>query len=139
MDQGSYQSTVELRAKLKDAWFTATIPTRSEMSCKCQGPDCDRVTFEPGSFDLGESTLAVGGGGFSNVLGSLNRKTLIAQETDRGLEVGLTDAETITAQRIISDAAVADMYARPILVKPTDVTEGHSPAVIEPRRRRLWL
>ena len=164
VDSASYLSSVELRAKMAGAWFTATIPTRSEMSCRCQGPECDRVRFEPGSFDLGEGdTLAVGGGGFSNVLGSLKRETLIAEETRRGLEVGLTDAETITAQRIISDAAVADMYARPILdleaseftdreglrtfttakvrailIKPTDTTEGHKAAAVEPRRR-LWL
>ena len=119
--------------------------------------------FEPGSFDLGESTLAVGGGGFSNVLGSLKRKTLIAAETDEGLEIGLTNPGTETARRLIEDSKVADLYARPILdleaseftdldglrtftrakvrailVKPTDTVEGHSPAVVEPRRR-LWL
>ena len=29
VDMGSYQSTVELRAKMKKAWFTATIPTHA--------------------------------------------------------------------------------------------------------------
>ena len=161
VDMGSYQSRVELRK----AWFRATIPTRSEMSCRCQGPACDRVLFLPNSFDLGEGdTLAVGGGGFSNVLGSLKRKTLIAEETRRGLQIGLTDDTTETAKRIISDNKVAPMFARPILdlenseytdadglrtftkanirailVKPTDTTEGHSAAVVEPRRRRVWL
>ena len=163
VDQGSYASSVELRAKMKGAWFTATVPTQHYLSCKCQGPSCDRVMFEPGSFDLGESTLAVGGGGFSNVLGSMKRKTLIAEETEAGLEIGLINSHTETARRLISDAAVADLYARPILdleaseftdldglrtftlakvrailVKPTDSTGGHSPAVVEPRRR-LWL
>ena len=160
VDMGSYQSRVELRK----AWFRATIPTRSEMSCRCQGPECDRVMFLPNSFDLGEGdTLAVGGGGFSNVLGSLKRKTLIAEETRRGLQIGLTDDSTTTAKRIISDNKVAPMFARPILdlenseysdadglrtftranvravlIKPTDTTEGHSAAVVEPRRR-VWL
>ena len=164
VDRGSYDTTVELRARLDKAWFLATIYTSEPMACNCQGPECDRVQFEPGSFDLGEGdTLAVGGGGFSNVLGSLNRKTLIAAETEKGLEIGLTDDSTVTAKRIISDAAVADMYARPILdleaseytdeaglrtfttakvrailIKPTDTIEGHEPAAVEPRRR-LWL
>ena len=160
VDISSYQSRVELRK----AWFRATIPTRSEMSCRCQGPECDRVLFLPNSFDLGEGVLAVGGGGFSNVLGSLKRKTLIAKENRRGLQIGLTDDSTATAKRIISDNKVAPMFARPILdlenseytdadglrtftranvravlIKPTDTTEGHSPAVVEPRRRRVWL
>ena len=164
VDKASYQSSVELRAKLKESWFLATIFTNEPMACNCQGPECDRVQFEPGSFDLGESTLAVGGGGFGNVLGSMKRKTLIAQETDQGLEIGLTNPDTVTAQRIISDSKVADMFARPILdleaseytdrdrlrvftvakvrailVKPTDTVEGHTPAVVEPRRRRVWL
>ena len=164
VDAGSYRTDVELRAKMRKAWFTASVPTRSEMSCRCQGPECDRVKFEPGSFDLGEGdTLAVGGGGFSNVLGSLKRGTLIAEENRKGLQIGLTDDSTITAKRIISDSAVADMYARPILdlenseytdsdglrtftranvrailIKPTDTIEGHQAAAVEPRRR-LWL
>ena len=168
VDMASYQFRVELRAKMRGAWFSATIPSGEEMACRCQGPSCDRVMFEAGSFDLGESTLGVGGGGFSNVLGSLNRKTLIAQETSKGLQIGLTDPNTETAQRIISDAAVADMFARPILdlegseyqdrdglrvftvarvrailIKPTDTDQGHIPAEIEgiplEARRRLWL
>ena len=165
VDMGSYQSRVELRAQLDKSWFLATIYTSEPMACNCQGPECDRVQFQPGSFDLGEGdTLAVGGGGFSNVLGSLKRKTLIAAETEKGLEIGLTNSETETAKRIISDAAVADMYARPILdleaseytdldglrtfttakvrailIKPTDTIEGHQAAVVEPRRRRVWL
>ena len=76
VDMASYQSRVELRAKMKGAYFSATIPSGEEMACRCQGPSCDRVMFEARSFDLGESTLAVGGGGFSNVLGSLKRETL---------------------------------------------------------------
>ena len=161
----SYKSSVELRAQLEKSWFLATIYTSEPMACNCQGPECDRVQFQPGSFDLGEGdTLAVGGGGFSNVLGSLKRKTLIAQETSAGLEIGLTNPDTETARRIISDAAVADMFARPILdleaseytdldglrtfttakvrailIKPTDTIEGHQAAVVEPRRRRVWL
>ena len=163
VDMASYASTVELRAKMAASWFSATIPTGTWLSCKCQGPGCDRVQFEPGSFDLGESTLAVGGGGFSNVLGSMKRGTLIAEETDEGLQIGLTNDSTDTAERLIRDAAVADLYARPILdlegseyqdrdglrtftrakvrailVKPTDTTAGHEAAVVEPRRR-LWL
>ena len=74
------------------------------------------MVFQPKSFDLGEGdTLAVGGGGFANVLGSLKRGTLIAEETRRGLQIGLTDDTTETAARIISDNKVAPMYARPIL------------------------
>ena len=165
VDQGSYQSAVELRRGMRmgRSWFRARVPYERPMSCRCQGPECDSVMFEEGAFDLGDGdTLAVGGGGFSNVLGSLKRGTLITEDSAKGLEIGLTDATTSTAKRIISDAKVADMYARPILdleasefttsgglrtfttakvraflIKPTDTSRGHTPAKIE--RRRLWL
>ena len=118
VDESSYLSRVELRRGMRmgRSWFRARVPYERPMSCRCQGPECDSVLFEEGSLDLGDGdTLAVGGGGYQNVLGSARRGTLLTEETPEGLEIGLTDAATETAKRIISDAKVADMYARPLL------------------------
>ncbi len=169
VDLGSYRTEVEVR-EWEEAWLTATIPTESELECLCQGGDCTDVEFGDGAFeDLGASgdILAVGGGGFANVLGSARRGTLITRNTRRGLQVGLTEPNTETARRVVESARVAPIYARPILdlersefadegtlrrfsrasvrailIKPTDSARGHIPAEIEgvtEGRRRLWL
>ena len=172
VDSGSYRSNLELRARMTDAWFLAEIPLGGSMECRCQGPDCTDVEFEAGAFDEmladdGE-VLAVGGGGFSNVLGSRKRGTLLLDKADDSLKVGLTSEHTETARQIVENARVAPIYARPILdleaseyidegttrkssranvrailVKPTDADRGHTPAKIrgvEPeKRRRMWL
>ena len=162
VDTGSYRTRLELReetrARMGGAWFTASIPFGKKMACKCQGPDCDEVLFEPGAFDdLDKSeVLAVGGGGFANVLGSLKRGTLLLDENKGGLQIGLTNRDTETARRITSSARVAPIYVRPLLdldasdfvddgrlrrfskadvrallVKPTVNDKGHLPATID--------
>ena len=159
VDRGSYLTDdLEIRQRMEKAWLTATIPTGKTMECRCQGPDCQDVEFAEGAFDdLGKTgdVLAVGGGGYSNVLGSLRRGTLVTRKTSKGLQVGLTNAETETTRRVIEGARVAPVYVRPILdlelsefvdvaatrhfskantraflVKPTDATSGHAPAKI---------
>ena len=129
------------------------------------------MRFEPGAFtDLTErrDVLAVGGGGFANVLGSTRRGTLLVDQTDRALRVGLTNSATDTARRIVEAAAVADIFVRPLidleaseyedkgttrrftlavtralLIKPTPNSKGHRPARIRGvqarKRRRSWL
>ena len=171
VDSGSYRSNIELRAAMADAWLTGSIRFGKRMRCECQGPTCTDVQFEVGAFqDLVDrrDVLAVGGGGFANVLGSTRRGTLLVNQTDKGLQVGLTNSGTATARRVVEAAAVADIYVRPLidveqseytdegttrifslavtralLVKPTVNSEGHTAAKIrgvpEHRRRRLWL
>ena len=128
--------------------------------------------FEETAFDEmmeRRDVLAVGGGGFANVLGSTRRGTLVVDKTGRGLRVGLTNADTDTARRVVEAAAVADIFVRPLidieaseykdegntrtftsaitralLVKPTPNSEGHRPARIRgvqtrQRGRRVWL
>lgn len=170
VDSGSYRTSLELR-NFDDAWLTARIAYDSPMQCQCMGPTCTSVRFAPGAF--AEATeardiLAVGGGGYANVLGSYRRGTLLLDESEAGLRVGLTNAQTDTARRIVEAAAVSDIYVRPLidlesstyhdegterifahvvtralLVKPTPNSAGHRPARIrgaERRRRRLaWL
>ena len=162
VDSGSYRSsTVEIRQQFDDVgtWLKAMIPTGigRPMACRCQGPDCDMVQFKPGSLDLGEGdTLAVGGGGYANVLGSKKRGTLITEITEEGMRVGLTARDTETARRVIENAKVAPIFVRPLLdldqseyvdenrmrtfsrasvraflIKPTDASEGHRPAEID--------
>ena len=169
VDRPAYAgSTVELRQNAA-WWFEAGIPYDKAMQCRCQGPTCDRVQFDPGAFaDLGSGgdVLAVGGGGFSNVLGSLKRGTLQVRDTATRLLVGLTEQNTETARRVTESARVAPIYARPILdleaseyvqegtlrrfsrasvramlIKPTDADEGHIQASIQgvETRRRIWL
>ena len=170
VDSGSYRTGVELRAAFGDAWLTAEIRFGTQMQCQCQGLTCTDVEFEPGAFtDLMErrDVLAVGGGGFANVLGSTRRGTLLVEQTDKGLRVGLTNQQTDTARRVIEAAAVADIFVRPLidveqseyqdegttrrytravtralLVKPTPTSRGHRAARVrgvQTRRRRLWL
>ena len=81
-------------------------------------PTCTDVEFAPGAFtDLTErrDVLAVGGGGFANVLGSTRRGTLLVDQTASGLKIGLTNAQTDTARRVIEAGAVADIYVRPLI------------------------
>ena len=170
VDSGSYRSNIEVRAAMADAWLTGSIRFGKRMRCECQGP-CTDVQFEVGAFqDLVDrrDVLAVGGGGFANVLGSTRRGTLLVDQTDKGLQVGLTNSGTATARRVVEAAAVADIFVRPLidleqseyrdegttrifslavtralLVKPTVNSEGHTAAKIkgvpEHRRRRRWL
>ena len=168
VDVPSYPgSRVELR-QMSEAWLRATIPTGSSMACECSGPSCDSVLFASDAFvlDDGGDVLAFGGGGAQNILGSLSRGTLIVEDAEDGLRVGLTERGTDTARRIAEDARAAPMYVRPILdldqsdyieadklrtftrasvrafvVKPTSASRGHRPAVIDgvESRRRLWL
>lgn len=171
VDSGSYRTEVELRQAFDEAWLTAEISFRTEMRCQCQGRTCTQVVFEETAFDEmmeRRDVLAVGGGGFANVLGSTRRGTLVVDKTDRGLRVGLTNADTDTARRVVEAAAVADIFVRPLidieaseysdegttrtfrsaitralLVKPTPNSEGHQPAEIRGvrtrRSRRVWL
>ena len=170
VDSGSYRTDIEVRAAIKDAWLMAEIPLGQAMQCDCQGPDCTEVEFDAGAFDgLTDlrDVLAVGGGGFANVLGSTRRGTLLLDQSDESLTVGLTNSDTVTARQIIDAAGVADIYVRPLidieaseytdtgttrtftraatralLVKPTTNSKGHQPAKIrgvQTRRRRLWL
>ena len=161
-------SKVEIR-QLEDAWLRATISYANVMQCECQGPTCGAVEFLPGAFgDPRAGILAVGGGGFANVLGSIGRGTLLVEDSDDALRIGLTDSATETARSVVDAARVADIYVRPILdleesvfteinrvrtfttaavrawlVKPTDASDGHIPAVIEGveqrRRQQIWL
>ena len=161
-------SKVEVR-QLEDAWLRATISYGQLMECRCQGPTCGDVVFDKGAFgDPRAGILAVGGGGFANVLGSISRGTLLVEDSDDALRIGLTDSGTETARSVVDAARVADIYVRPILdleesvfneinrvrtfskaavrawlVKPTDASDGHTPAVIEGveqrRRQQIWL
>ena len=125
------------------------------MQCECAGAGYE-VEFDLDAFaDMGHDILAVGGGGFSNVLGSTRRETLLLDTNKKGLEIGLTNPETPTAKEIIGAGRVADFYARPILdldssayteaggvrfftrayvrailIKPTTSNRGHIPAKI---------
>ena len=122
-------------------------------------PGCGRVLFDPTAFDaLGGfgDVLAVAGGGFGNVLGSLNRGTLVVEHTKTALLVGLTERDTAAARDIADAARVAPIYVRPVidleaseyteadgvrtfqraevrafLVKPTPNDDGHTAAVID--------
>ena len=171
VDSGSYRTSVELRQAFGDAWLTADIRFGKRMQCECQGPTCTDVEFAPGAFqDLIDrrDVLAVGGGGFANVLGSTRRGTLLVDQTKQGLRVGLTNSQTDTARRVVEAGGVADIFVRPLidieqseytdegttriftlaitralLIKPTVNSKGHQAAKIrgapQHRRRRLWL
>ena len=164
VDEGSYHTEIEVRA-----WLSATVPYRTKMDCECQGPDCDSVYFEEGSFDLGgdgDELLAINGPA-TRVIGSRKRGTLVVDETDDGLDVQLTGQRTGLVEEVQEQAATAPMFVRPILdesdvvytdsgrtrrysrarvkallVKATSTDRGHLEANVdtpEKRRRRVWL
>ena len=39
VDSGSYDTPVEMRARMKDAWLQASIPTERTMACECVGKE----------------------------------------------------------------------------------------------------
>lgn len=120
VDDPAYPTPLELRAA---EWLQGVIPYGTPLACECVD-GCEYVEFAPGAFDgLGDDgdVLAVGGGGFGNVLGSLRRGTLRLRETADGLEVGLTDASTPTAEAVTAASKVSDVYVRPILDQAASV------------------
>ena len=75
VDDGSYQSSVELRQR--GGWLTSVIRSGTPLGCECVGPECMDAEYEwdglgittDQEWDLNE-VLAVGGGGLANVRGS---------------------------------------------------------------------
>ena len=152
VDSGSYRTSVEVR---QGAWLSASIAYGTTMDCRCQGPDCDQVVFEPGSLQVPDEVLAINGPA-TRVLGSRKRGTLIVDENDQGLHVELMgDDTTIVAREVKDQAKVAPIYVRPILdttdseyheegrvrrftrapvrallVKATEADGGHIPAAV---------
>ena len=157
VDVSSYPGRVELR-QLDDAWLRASISYNTVMACDCVGPACNSVSFEPGSFVIPDEVLAINGPA-SRVLGSLRRGSLVIEDTDTSMELGIvSSAEGTVAREVIEAAAVAPVFARPLLddvesefvetagvrrysravvrawlIKSTWTDEGHTPVVIEGR------
>ena len=117
VDVGSYATPLELRT-LADAWLTSTIPTGHVCSCECAGRDCHAVKFEAGSLDGllgGAQDVIAHAGSLAEPLGSLARGTLLAEATDDGVRVGLTDAGTAAAAKVRDAGRVAPVHVRPLI------------------------
>ena len=167
VDSGSYRSNIEVR-QMSDAWFTARVSYGRALQCECVGrSDCNTIVIDAGSVRLGDEMLAINGPA-TRVLGSRRRGTLMVEDTDDELVVGLVGNENTTLAREVKDQArAAPLYARPLidetdstyvdegpirrytrtsirglLIKATAADRGHRPAQVqgvETRRRRLWL
>lgn len=168
VDRSSYAAPVELR-QLEDAWLRGRISYGRELACRCQGPTCEAVIFEPGSLQIPDELLAINGPA-TRVLGSRRRGTLVVRETDEALEIGLVGPRDGVVAREVTDAArVAPIHVRPILddedsdfideggvrrftrasvrallIKTAVADRGHIPVEIDgvearQARRRLWL
>ncbi len=166
-------SRLELRQRLSEAWFVAEVPFERRLECTCQGGGCTSVRFTPEAFDEALASdrdiLAVGGQGFASVLGSTRRGTLILEEGEAGLRVGLDGpTDSAAARQVVESARAGPVYARPIidaatsvfedldtvrvfssvalrgmLIKATPHDRGHQAATVrgveQRRRRRIWL
>ena len=158
VDRPSYPgSTVEIRQAMADAWIKGKITYGRTMACRCAGPECPQVMFQPRSIEVAPSALAIGGSGYASVIGSLRRGNVVLRETDDSLEIGIVGGrDTEAGRRIVEAASVAPIFIRPILdieasefvesdgvrsyskaytrsflVKTTDADSGHIPAIID--------
>ena len=116
VDVSSYPTRVEVRQDIPQ-WLTASIRTNLELTCSCQGPETRQVIFAPFAFLWGSDVLAFGGSRFSQALGSLRRETLVLDQDEDGLHIGLTaeTAGTIAATELTESSRVSTVVARPIL------------------------
>ena len=132
VDDPSYPAaTVELRRRMADAWLSGLIRYDTPMGCRCQGPECDTVVFDQGALVIPDEVLAINGPA-TRVLGSRKRGTLLLDDGDEGLRVGLVGPDDGLVAREVKDAArVAPVHVRPIL------DDGDSEFVVEGTTRRF--
>lgn len=134
VDRPAYPaSTVELR-QLDTAAFVGAVRYGTIMQCECVGDACSAVQFEPGSLDQyingAEPSIAVAGGGFSNVIAATARNTMsvarlgaeaarllgaVQRTAGAGVQVVIERATTRAAQALVLDALAVPLYLRPIV------------------------
>ena len=116
VDSSSYPTTVELRQGA-DWWLSAQVPYNRRLQCTCQGGACDSVEFSPGAFDTlrDRNVVAIGGQGFSSVLGSKRRGNLILRFRKKVMEIGLTNRDTEAAKLVAENAKGAAILVRPMI------------------------
>lgn len=109
------QSTLELRQR--GAWISGNVPFRKNISCECQGVDCDDVFLEDSAFDevlnSDREILAIGDD-FSNPLGSRRRGSLVMQKSRGSVSVSLTQRSE-NSKTVTRNSRIAPVYIRPII------------------------
>lgn len=119
-------SLIEVR-QMEEAWLTASIPYGSPLQCECQGDGLEVVSLDVLSLAemvAGPGEVLAVAGDFSKVLGSKHRGTLLLEEADDGVRVGLT-AQSAAGREVAENAAVAPTYVRPLIdVDASDYTDA---------------
>ena len=144
VDKGAYRTAVEVRAAARKVSGMIVPGWQRIMACRCQGKDCDSVSFDAGAFDASladadREILAVGGS-YEAPLASRRRGTLRVQSGDEGLSVDLTLPDSEAGRAVREAAEAADVFARPYidLTRSEYVDEGEAPHRTR-RFTRAWL
>ena len=119
VDRPAYKSaSVEARARL-DATLSGTIPTDTNLKCRCHRGTgaCTTVQFSPDtwneSLESGKEILAITSE-FSSAFASRSRGGLKLTKTPAGLAVEVTPAATEAARELLDQAAEIALLMRPI-------------------------
>ncbi len=136
-------SGVEVRASRK--WVRGALPGWQKIAaCRCQGRDCDSVSFDVGAFDESladpdREILAVAGN-YDAPLASRRRGSLKLTVWDDALRVELLLPDTDGGKAIADAASVAPLYVRPYLdLDRSEYEDEGEPGFKTRRFSRAWL
>ena len=113
-------------------------------ACRCQGRDCDSVSFDVGAFDESladpnREILAVAGN-YDAPVASRRRGTLRLTVRDDALRVELLLPDTDGGKAIADAASVAPLYVRPYLdLDRSEYADEGEPGFKTRRFSRAWL
>ena len=177
VDSPAYKGSL-VEARRAGLAVSGKIPYGRPLACRCVSGPCQRVQFQRDSLrarrrgaDEADADLDGGGladfgdpdagevlavvGDYAHAVASLRRGTLIINQADDGLEIGITRLpETQAGRELAEQARNVPLYARPVFVGgtqddaagvahirnarlraitigPTDATDGWTPIVVE--------
>ena len=143
VDRGAYPQSVEVRASRK--WVRGAMPGWQKIAaCRCQGKDCDSVSFDRGAFDESladpdREVLAVAGN-YDAPVASRRRGSLRLTVRDDALRVELLLPDTDGGKAIADAASVAPLYVRPYLdLDRSEYVDEGEPGFKTRRFSRAWL
>ena len=143
VDRGAYPQGVEVRAKKR--WVRGAVPGWQKVAaCRCQGKDCDSVTFDRGAFDEAladedREILAVAGN-YDLPVASRRRGTLKLTVRDDALHAEIQLPDTDAGHAVADAAEAAPIYVRPYLdLDRSEYVDEGEPGFRTRRFKRAWL
>ena len=145
VDRPAYPgSSVERRAGGRKVRGNIVPGWQRIMACRCQGKDCDSVSFDRGAFDEtladpDREILAVMGD-YNLPIASRRRGSLRIEQTDTGISVEIDIPETAGGKAVDEAADVAPLYTRPYLdLDRSEYVDEGEPGQKTRRFSRAWL